>query len=164
LAALGALAGLMRFGAATDARVLSLRRGVVLCLLALFGVTATGLVTRELQQGLGVLQAVMITSLAETAPARAGAAERYLEQHGLARGGAGAIAATSDRIARALYVGTIGGGLTLGLMLAFTLIGLVLAWRVRTDALFAAVSSTLWLAVAVAGMLLALGLGAPPSF
>jgi len=63
-----------------------------------------------------------------------------------------------------LYVGTIGGGLTLGLMLAFTLIGLVLAWRVRTDALFAAVSSTLWLAVAVAGMLLALGLGAPPSF
>jgi hypothetical protein len=159
----GLVGGLLRFGAAPpSAPACSARRAAVLALLPLLALFVAGLQLRELRLGVGIAQAVVADT--GTDSARKVAVERYLEAHDLATQGSAGIAEVSRRIALAIAVASLGGGLAVVILLGLALTGTILAWPVRVGPAFVVASSGLWFLLTLAATVLALGFGAPPTF
>ncbi len=159
----GLLGGLLRFGAAPEgAPECSPRRAIVLTLIPVLALLLAAVQARELRQGLTLARAVVADVGADAG--RQAAVEAWLASQGLGVEGTAGIAEVSRRLALAISLAGLGGGVVLVVLTGLTLTGAILAWPVRVGPVFVTAASGLWLLLALAGALLALGLGAPPSF
>lgn len=151
----GLVLGLLRFGTSAHDVTCSARRGFVLLLLPLLGLTTACLTVERLATAVRVSAAVI--SPDEKDPAAKRRSEAVLEAVGLPTKGSGSIAATSSYIARAVMTGAFGGATAAFVLLGLALPGFVLAWRVRFGGTFAAIATALWLLAAAGAALVGLG-------
>jgi hypothetical protein len=129
----------------------SARRGFVLLLLPLLGLTTACLTVERLATAVRVSAAVISSD--EKDPAAKTRSDAILEAAGLPTKGSGSIAATSSYIARALMTGVFGGATAAVVLLGLALPGFVLGWRVRFGGTFAAIATALWLLAAAGAAL-----------
>jgi hypothetical protein len=97
-------------------------------------------------------------------PASRARSNAVLAGEGLSTEGSGSLGATARYLTRTTFIGVFGGATVALVLLGLALPGFILAWRVRFETGFLAVSSALWLVAAAAGILAALGLLKPLRF